>query len=153
MISGSITPSSGDIIYKNESGVISADDIFHYLAIATPYLELVEELTFDEHLVFQQQFKPFYQNRSLEDIASITGLDKSREKQIRNFSSGMKQRLKLALAVLSDAPILLLDEPTTNLDQKGFEWYLDLMKNYASNRLVIVLFKPRAGIQLLFRAA
>jgi len=87
MISGSITPSSGDIIYKNESGVISADDIFHYLAIATPYLELVEELTFDEHLVFQQQFKPFYQNRSLKDIASITGLDKSREKQIRNFSN------------------------------------------------------------------
>lgn len=59
-------------------------------------------------------------------------------KQIRYFSSGMKQRVKLAQAIFSDTPLLLLDEPCTNLDTDGIQLYLGLIKSHAVGKLVIV---------------
>ena len=73
------------------------------------------------------------------DLIQILNFEKSRHKEIRFFSSGMKQRLKLALSICSNTPILLLDEPTTNLDAQGIAWYRDLMQQFSDkNRLVIV---------------
>ena len=66
------------------------------------------------------------------------GLKNAAKKQIRNFSSGMKQRLKLALAIFDQAPILLLDEPCSNLDQEGIQTYHQLMQAYAMHKLIIV---------------
>ena len=57
---------------------------------------------------------------------------------IKYFSSGMKQRLKLALAFCSDTPMLMLDEPTSNLDKQGVEWYLGLVQQFAAGRLTII---------------
>lgn len=138
MIAGMISPSAGYIEYDKDASSIAAEDIFRHLSIAAPYIELVEEFTMEELLLFQQQFKPFYNNITLTEAAAITGLKPHPQKQIRNFSSGMKQRLKVALAVLADVPMVLLDEPTTNLDESGVEWYLNLMQKYAGNRLIIV---------------
>ena len=50
----------------------------------------------------------------------------------------MKQRVRLVLAILSNTPLLLLDEPTSNLDKKGIEWYKQLMSEYCSERIVMV---------------
>ncbi len=138
MIAGVLSPSSGSISYHNGSSVVSADGIFKYISIAAPYLELVEEFTLEEQILFQLKFKSFSNNLSPVDVADISELKSDRSKEIRNFSSGMKQRLKVTLAVLADVPIILLDEPTTNLDQKGVEWYHELMKKFTENRLVIV---------------
>jgi ABC-2 type transport system ATP-binding protein len=57
---------------------------------------------------------------------------------VRNFSSGMKQRLKLVLAICSQAPLLLLDEPTTNLDAQGTAWYADLISQFGGQRSIVV---------------
>jgi ABC-type multidrug transport system ATPase subunit len=65
-------------------------------------------------------------------------LEKASNKQLRNFSSGMKQRVKLAQAILSDVPVVLLDEPCTNLDADGISLYHRLMNNYCADRLLIV---------------
>jgi len=62
----------------------------------------------------------------------------NKNKLIKYFSSGMKQRLKLALAFCADTPILMLDEPTSNLDKQGVEWYLSLVEQFAKNRLTII---------------
>lgn len=138
MIAGILSPSTGSIQYTKGTVEIPSEEIFSHISIAAPYLELVEEFTLAEQVMFQQEFKPFCKNISAADVAQISELKTESEKQIRNFSSGMKQRLKVALAVLCDVPVVLLDEPTTNLDQKGFEWYIELMKNFSDNRLVIV---------------
>jgi ABC-type multidrug transport system ATPase subunit len=61
-----------------------------------------------------------------------------KHKPIRQFSSGMKQRVKLVLAILSDVPMILLDEPTMNLDKAGIEWYLELIKKFAGNRTIMI---------------
>ena len=127
-----------NIRYENDRAAIDSDDIFRHISMSAPYLELVEELTMPELLQFQQQFKPFLKDISADDVISISRLGNGLSKHVRHFSSGMKQRLKVALAVLADVPVVLLDEPTTNLDEQGVAWYLDLIKNYGGNRLIIV---------------
>lgn len=138
LIAGMLTPSTGSIHYEIGEAPIATEDVFKKLSIAAPYLELVEEFTMEELFLFQQNFKPFYNNITIQKAMEITQLDPDPLKQIRNFSSGMKQRLKVALAVLADVPLVLLDEPTTNLDEEGVAWYLELMKNYGGERLTII---------------
>jgi ABC-type multidrug transport system ATPase subunit len=108
------------------------------LTIAAPYLELIEEFTALEQLAFHITFKPFLANISFDFILEKVGLSNAANKQIRYFSSGMKQRLKLAIAIFSEAPILLLDEPCSNLDKEGIELYHDLIQQYALHKLIIV---------------
>ena len=115
-----------------------ANTIYEQISFAAPYLELVEEFTATEQFEFQAQFKPIQKDLSTEKILELIGLKNAAHKQIRYYSSGMKQRLKLALAIFSDCPILLLDEPCSNLDKEGMETYQMLIKDYAMHKLIIV---------------
>jgi ABC-type multidrug transport system ATPase subunit len=133
LISGALTPSEGKI----EWGV-DPDKVFAHTAICAPYLEVVEEMTLTEFLQFHSHFKPFIDNISIKDIVAIINLTDAAHKQIRYYSSGMKQRVKLAQAFFSDAPILLLDEPCTNLDEAGYVLYYRLIREFSKERLVIV---------------
>jgi ABC-type multidrug transport system ATPase subunit len=115
-----------------------AVNIYQQISFAAPYLELVEEFTATEQFEFQAQFKPIQKNLSTEKILELISLKNAAHKQIRYYSSGMKQRLKLALAIFSDCPILLLDEPCSNLDKEGYALYDTLIKEYAMHKLIIV---------------
>jgi ABC-type multidrug transport system ATPase subunit len=115
-----------------------ANTIYEQISFAAPYLELVEEFTATEQFEFQAQFKPIQKELSTEKILELIGLKNAAHKQIRHYSSGMKQRLKLALAIFSDCPILLLDEPCSNLDKEGYALYDTLIKEYAMHKLIIV---------------
>jgi len=115
-----------------------ANNIYEQISFAAPYLELVEEFTATEQFEFQAQFKPIQKELSTEKILELIGLKNAAHKQIRYYSSGMKQRLKLALAIFSDCPILLLDEPCSNLDKEGYALYDTLIKDYAMHKLIIV---------------
>jgi ABC-type multidrug transport system ATPase subunit len=137
LVSGSLAPSEGKIEWSTEKN-IDPDKVFEHIAICAPYLELVEEMTATEFLSFHSKFKPFLNGASIENILSIIGLQAAANKQIRYYSSGMKQRMKLAQAVFSNVPVLLLDEPCTNLDEAGYELYYNLIRNYGRNRLIIV---------------
>jgi ABC-type multidrug transport system ATPase subunit len=117
---------------------IPADEAFKYISIAAPYLEVVEEMTATEFLKFHHKFKPFLPGCTIQEIISIVGLEKAAQKQIRYYSSGMKQRIKIAQAIFSDTPVILLDEPCTNLDIEGVQLYQQLINDYCKNRLVIV---------------
>lgn len=117
---------------------IEVDKAFQYISIAAPYLELIEEMTLLEFLQFHQQFKPFLPDTRITEIINIIGLTAAANKQIRFYSSGMKQRVKLAQALFSNVPCILLDEPCTNLDAAGIELYHQLIRNYGNNRLIVV---------------
>ncbi|MBU0695347.1 MAG: ABC transporter ATP-binding protein [Bacteroidetes bacterium] len=138
VISGSLSPSSGQLIYQLEGKEIPVEQVFKHLSIAAPYLELIEEFTLFEILDFHFQFKVRLNNLANEQLIKLLDMENSATKQIKYFSSGMKQRVKLVLALCSDTPILLLDEPTSNLDEQGIEWYISLINQFANNRLVIV---------------
>lgn len=148
-IAGSIQLSAGTVEYRisnTEQGMlkeaastaVAPDNFYRHLSIAAPYVELIEEMTAKEFLHFHEQFKPFTEAVSIDEILSIIGLEKAADKQIRCYSSGMKQRVKLAQAVFSDVPVLLLDEPCTNLDKSGYGLYHSLIDTYCKQKLIIV---------------
>ena len=148
-IAGSMLLNEGTISYHNNStnSTIANEAIFKAISICAPYLEMVEEMTSIEFFKLHQQFKPFIGDISIQEILNIIGLEKAGNKQIRHFSSGMKQRLKLAQAIFSDTPILLLDEPCTNLDKEGYQLYNRLINDYCNNKLVIICSNEEAEIE------
>jgi ABC-type multidrug transport system ATPase subunit len=139
-IAASTQISEGAIEYatNNKEPELNSENIFRYISIVAPYLEVIEEMTATEFLQFHASFKPLISTITITEILSVIGLGATLKKQIRFFSSGMKQRIKLAQAIFSDVPILLLDEPCTNLDASGYDLYHQLINNYASNKLIIV---------------
>ena len=137
VIAGAILPNEGTVAIEDGSAV-KAENHFKYISIAAPYLELVEEMTAREFLDFHAVFKPFLKNLDAPTIIEKVDLAHAADKQIRNYSSGMKQRLKLAQCILTDTPYILLDEPCTNLDEKGIALYHALISEYAAERCVIV---------------
>lgn len=138
IISGLLSPSEGSIEYTINNTSIPIDNVFQHFSMASPYLELVEEMSLKEMISFHFSFKKRYQNISDEELMNILGLHSSMNKEIRYFSSGMKQRTKLLLAIFSDVPCLLLDEPCSNLDQQGIKWYNELLNRYLNNRSIII---------------
>lgn len=138
ILNGSLGPSTGNISYKLNGESLEVEKVFNHLSLAAPYLELIEEFSLEEMIDFHFKFKPYKQGITKESIIELLSLPGSKTKLIRYFSSGMKQRLKLALAFCSDTPMLMLDEPTSNLDNQGVDWYLNLVEKFAAGRLTII---------------
>ncbi len=138
ILSGALMLNEGRGEWRLNNSIIEADNVHSYISIAAPYFELIEEMTAKEFLIFHSSFKKFIHNFSAETILQEAGLSNAINKQIRFFSSGMKQRLKLAQAIFSDAPVILLDEPCTNLDISGFDLYYKWIETYCTGRLLIV---------------
>ena len=140
VIAGNLIPSEGGI--ESQSGnlklEVEDENFYKHLSFAAPYLELFEEFTLIESIEFQAQFKPFFKGLMTDQIVELIQLEKAKKKQLKYYSSGMKQRVRLALAILADTPLLLLDEPTSNLDKKAVEWYQQLVTDYSEERLIIV---------------
>lgn len=138
VISGSMHISEGTIQWAMDNRAIANENVFRCVSICAPYLEVVEEMTLTEFFNFHIGFKPFLPQLSIEKITSLIGLEKAVHKQIRYYSSGMKQRIRLAQAIFSDVPAVLLDEPCTNLDAAGISLYHQLINEYCQDRLVVV---------------
>lgn len=140
VLSGQLSPSFGSVHYTLHQQQIPVTQIFQHISLVAPYMEIIEEYSLVEMLEFHFKFKSIhpYIKGGIKEIIGLLDLTKHQHKEIKNYSSGMKQRVKLALACCSNSSILLLDEPCVNLDTKGIAWYQELITNYASNRLVVV---------------
>ncbi len=137
-IGGILQPSAGKLFYQLNETEISTEMVYRHLSFCAPYLDVIEEMTLVEFLTFHQKFKPFMKGIDSQKIIEHLGLQAAAEKQIRYYSSGMKQRVKLAQAIFSDTLILLLDEPCSNLDEEGISLYHTLIDLYCKERLVMV---------------
>lgn len=137
LLIGILPPSKGKVIYELENQVLDADVIPKHISVSAPYMDLVEDFTLAETLEFHSKFKVYRQGYSNEKFLEETGLGSFYNRQLKFFSSGMKQRVKLGLCFFFRSDILFLDEPTTNLDEKGKAWYQEnIVKN--KDRLVLV---------------
>jgi ABC-type multidrug transport system ATPase subunit len=143
-IAGSTVLSEGSIKYSTAGQELAPENAFKNLSICAPYLTLIEEMTALEFLAFHESFKSFMPGITPCNILEIIELTSAANKQIRYFSSGMKQRIKLAQAIFSEVPVLFLDEPCTNLDETGYALYQSLIQNYASHKLIIVSSNDKA---------
>ncbi|MEH0157549.1 ATP-binding cassette domain-containing protein [Limibacter armeniacum] len=135
-LAGVMPQTEGTLLYEAEGRQVSADHIYSHLTIAGPYTEVIEEFTLTELLDFYQNFKPL--SKSTGEIIDLLGYQRSKDKMIRDFSSGMKQKLKLALTFYSQGEIIMLDEPTSNLDHQNIEWYLAIATQPMPDKLVLI---------------
>lgn len=139
ILSGYLTPTRGKVAFFYEDKKVEGSDVYRYLSLAAPYIELIEEFDLLEALRFHRRFQPLLPEMTTERFIDLLGLPASAQKKIiRYYSSGMKQRVKLALALCAEAPLILLDEPTTNLDRQGVAWYRSLVDQFTRDRLLIV---------------
>ena len=144
LLSGYSIPSQGKVSWNLEGKDISSEDIYLHQVMAAPYLEVPEELTWAELIRFHFSFKPLFAGLSEQDVLRISGLQHAGDRVVRQFSSGMKQRVRLTLACLSDTPLLLLDEPCSNLDRSGVEWYRAMISQWGKGRTLVVCSNHQA---------
>lgn len=133
---GQLPPTDGEVRHFSQ-GQVDKDEVYRHVAIATPYMDLIEEFTLKEMTSFHFKFKKSVDSLDPDDIIARLDLPTAADKPISNFSSGMRQRLKLGLAFHTATPFLFLDEPSTNLDEKATQWYHDLLAG-VRDRVVII---------------
>lgn len=132
LISGQSSPNQGVISYENTE----IEQLYKKVSLCAPYLDLIEELNLEELLLFVEKFKAFQEGYSVERIMNMFPFKK--DKWIKDYSSGMKQRVKLAIALFSDAELCLLDEPSTNLDEEGMSWLQEQLERIPSKKTLII---------------
>ncbi|HXU26035.1 MAG TPA: ATP-binding cassette domain-containing protein [Bacteroidia bacterium] len=137
-IASFLIPTKGEVVWKNDNEVIEDDTIYKHLSMASPYMELIEDFTLIETINHQKQFKPFVNNLPTEEIIKRMQLEHAADKYIKNYSSGMRQRVKLGLAIMADCPVLLLDEPCSNLDANAIAWYQNIITEFALQKTILV---------------
>lgn len=120
---GQLPPSQGHVAYGQNNGLVNPGDVYRHVAVATPYMELIEEFTLEEMIGFHFRFKTLRPGFSVADVPDLLELAHAKKKYLYQFSSGMKQKVKLGLAFFSACELLFLDEPGTNLDPHAFAWY------------------------------
>jgi ABC-type multidrug transport system ATPase subunit len=138
LLAGYLSPSSGEINYSNEGKSITRNDVFRYINVASPYCSLVEDFTLKENYQFFKKFKTLQNELSYHELLDLLEWKDPTDKHFSKFSSGMKQKATLALAFLSQSPILFLDEPTSFLDVHAKEWYRNNFIKYNNNKTVIL---------------
>lgn len=128
----------GKISYNLQNKSIPAEQVYRHISYCAPGMDLIEELSLKEFLQFHFSFKKILPGYTIDQVIALTGMQNAAHKFIHEFSSGMKQRLKLAQAFFADTPVLLLDEPCSNLDLAGVDMYGQWLRDYTAARLVIV---------------
>jgi ABC-type multidrug transport system ATPase subunit len=136
-------PTSGRVQYSLNGAPLDHHAFYQNTAIAAPYMELVEEFTLWELVQFHFRLRTPRQGLSIDDILDKMYLQDARDKQILNFSSGMRQRLKLGLAFYTESSAIFLDEPGTNLDDKALGWYHENLASIATGLLVLIASNQR----------
>jgi ABC-type multidrug transport system ATPase subunit len=132
------TATKGSITYTHNQQNIDSNSLYKQLSYAAVGMQLIEEFTLSELLSFHFSFKKSIHQLTVTEIISILDMKNVQSKLVGDFSSGMKQRVKLAQAIFTDAPLLLLDEPCSNLDKHGIAQYQEWMATYQNNRTIIV---------------
>lgn len=138
LISGFLSPTEGNITYTINKVSVNPDTLYQNIAYCSPYIDVFEEYTINELFNFYTKLKPLESITSAKQFNEILELANTKNKPIKDFSSGMKQRVKLGLAILAKTPILLLDEPTSNLDKNAIKWYQNLVAQHIQNKIVFV---------------
>jgi len=138
VIGGAIIPTVGQVAHSLGGKPIEQEEVYRHVSIAAPYLGLYEDLSLEQAIGFHARFKPFLPGITIAELARLVYLEHALQKPVQHFSSGMKQRLKLALAILSDTPLLLLDEPTSNLDAEAIAWFRKLLADNLAHRTLVI---------------
>lgn len=146
LVSGYLSPSEGSISYQVEGKKVGRDSIYEHISIAAPYIDLIGEYSLEEVYDFHRKFKKVSVG-GFKEFFELLGYPYDLDLQFQDYSSGMQQRVKLALAILTKSSLLLLDEPTTYLDDNAREWFQNLLKNHLKGRTTILCSNDKNDFQ------
>ncbi len=138
VLSGAMPATAGEIQYSVSGQSISPDKVFRMMSFAAPYTDLIEELTLGEQLAFHMRFKPWRDGFDANRVLEMLGSRFRSDAFISSFSSGMKQRARLILAIASKSDLIFLDEPTSNLDDEGKQWYSGLLELLGQDETIVI---------------
>ncbi len=150
IIAGIISPSSGSMKFKNTGNEIEMNEVKKKLGFVSPYLNLYDELSAIENL---RLFSGLKSDREAKDdelvkLLELTGLADRRNDEVKTYSSGMKQKLKIAFALLNDPELLMLDEPRSNLDRSGIETMERIAERQKDKGILIIATNDEDDLKL-----
>lgn len=128
IISGFLSPSEGKITYSLSDDKIDRGEIWRHLSYAAPYIDLISSYTVEEYLNFHLKLRSFRNKTSISEFLEYVHLERHKSKLTDHLSSGMKQRLKLGICLFTEADLIILDEPGTNLDTGNHFWLMNTLK-------------------------
>jgi ABC-type multidrug transport system ATPase subunit len=138
ILSGYLSPSAGSISWQLNNTPVRVEELYKQLSWATPYVSVYDEFTLKENVEFFLKFKSLSYGMGVNEFAEIVQLQSQINKPLKQYSSGMRQRVKLGLAILADTPLLLLDEPTSHLDAHYSKWYQTILSENQTNRTIFI---------------
>lgn len=149
IIAGLLSPSSGEVIYQIDGKKIDKLEWFKYVGFVAPYLQLYDEFTGYENIEILARIRGLRNYKEkINEVLELVNLYSRRNDLVRGYSSGMKQRLKYACALLHEPMVLILDEPTSNLDSEGVEMVWALAEKQKKKGILIVATNEPEELQM-----
>lgn len=149
IISSYLSPSGGKITYSTNGRTLKIKDVAQKIGFSAPYIKVTQEMSLSELFSFQSKFKSYYTDLSYKEFLDIIQLPNPKSKEIRMFSSGMQQKVNLGLSIMSKCEILLLDEPTSYLDDEAKVWFHALLDKFIRQRTIIIASNDQSDFQLI----
>ena len=148
IIAGINSPTEGKIIHQENGKEIIAEKLHNYIGFVSPYLVLYEEFTAWENLNYFAQIRRVEFNKEkIENLLSEFLIYNRKDDLVKTYSSGMKQRLKFIFALMHSPKLLILDEPTSNLDEEGKQSVYNIIENEGKTNIVIIASNEKSDLQ------
>jgi len=149
IIAGIISPTKGKIRYTFEKRDISEEKLHEHLGFVSPYLVLYDEFSAEENLLHFYKIRGLKANHEkIESLLKEFKLFERRHDLLGAYSSGMKQRMKFIFALIHEPGIIILDEPTSNLDEEGKKVVYDIISREAKQNIVLIASNERGDLNL-----
>ncbi|MGA9408170.1 MAG: ABC transporter ATP-binding protein [Bacteroidota bacterium] len=149
IVCGVLSPSGGKIFCSIDGTTILTEKMYQHVGFVSPYITMYEEFSGIENLAVFSRIRGLRGDviEGSENLLKTFGLYERRNDEVRTYSSGMKQRLKYAAALLHRPEILVLDEPTANLDEEGIEVVRGTMRDQIENGILIVATNDKEDLR------
>lgn len=149
IIAGIIAPSKGKIIHNLDNKLIAEEQLHNYIGFVSPYLVLYEEFSTYENLNLFAEIRGIKFNKERVDyLLNKFLLFKRKDDLLKTYSSGMKQRVKFIFALMHSPQLIILDEPTSNLDDEGKNSVYELVKEEGEKNIVLIASNEKSDIEL-----
>ena len=149
IIAGIISPSSGRIIHMTGNDEIIPEKLHNHIGFVSPYLVLYDEFSAWENLAYFAEIRGIpLDTERVNHLLEKFLLMSRKDDLVKTYSSGMKQRLKFIFALSHSPELLILDEPTSNLDAEGKEKVYTILKKEAETSIVIIASNEETDLAL-----
>jgi len=149
IIAGIIGSSKGKVIHKLNDKEVAEDQLHNHIGFVSPYLVLYEEFSTYENLSYFAQIRNVKFNKERIDyLLNKFLLYPRKDDLLKTYSSGMKQRVKFIFALMHSPELIILDEPTSNLDDEGKKSVYELIKEEGENKIVIIASNEKSDLEM-----